>query len=31
MVYQRPQWHTEWDGKRSEVKIKLAELGLYEE
>lgn len=31
MVYQRPNWHTKWDEKKSEVKIKISELELYEE
>jgi len=31
MVYQRPNWHADWDEKKSEVKIKISELKLYEE
>jgi len=31
MVYQKERWQTEWDKQKSEIKIKIAELGLYEE
>ena len=31
MVYQKEKWQTEWDKQKSEIKIKVAELGLYEE
>jgi hypothetical protein len=31
MVYQKEEWQTEWDENKSEIKIKLSELGLYKE